>query len=97
MSESINRIEAIQGRVTSPTIVKPVTQSITQLKRDLLANQYMACKYGSWSYYQNILELQEQIKCRQEIMAKYSYDGKSTFAELLEQEIKKNNCSSECF
>ena len=89
MSDSINRIEAIQGRVTIPTVVRPVTQSITQMKRELLANQYMACKYGSWSYYQNILELQEQIKCRQEIMEKYPYDGKSTFAELLAKEIEK--------
>ena len=51
----------------------------------------MACKYGSWNYYQNILELQVQIKNRQEIMDEYPYDGKSTFAELLAQEIKKNN------
>lgn len=32
MSDSINRIEAIQGRITSPTVVRPVTQSITQMK-----------------------------------------------------------------
>ena len=91
MSDSINRIEAIQGRVTSPTVVRPVTQSITQMKRELLANQYMACKYDSWSYYLNILELQEQIRCHQEIMEKYPYDGKSTFAELLAKEIEKQS------
>ncbi len=91
MTDSINRIEAIQGHVTSPIIVRPVTQSITQLKRELLANQYMACKHGSWSYYQNILELKEQIKCHQDIMEKYPNNGKSTFAELLAKEIEKQN------
>ena len=38
------------------------------MKQELLVLQYQASKYNSWEYYQQILELQEDIRCRQEIM-----------------------------
>lgn len=87
----INRIEPISRISPSLQIerVKPVT--IKSMKQNLLALQSKACIYNSWEYYQQILEIQENIRCHQEILEKYPYDGKSTFAELLAQEIKKNN------
>ena len=85
----INRIEPISRISPSLQIerAKPVT--LKSMKQDLLALQYRACKYNSWECYQQILELQENIRCHQEILEKYPYDGKSTFAELLAKEIEK--------
>ena len=74
----INRIEPITRIVPSQQIERTEPVTIKSMKQDLLALQYRACKYNSWECYQQILE-------------KYPYDGKSTFAELLAQEIKKNN------
>ena len=86
---SINRIEPISRISPSLQIerVKPVT--IKSMKQNLLALQSKACIYNSWEYYQQILEIQENIRCHQEILKKYPYDGKSTFAELLAKEIEK--------
>ena len=87
----INRIEPISRISPSPQIerVKPVT--LKSMKQNLLALQYKACIYNSWECYQQILEIQENIRCHQEILEKYPYDGKSTFSELLAQEIEKQN------
>lgn len=93
----INRIEAISRIIPSQQIERTEPVTLKSMKQDLLALQYRACKYNSWECYQRIRELQENIRCHQEILEKYPYDGKSTFAELLAQEIKKNNCSSEYF
>ena len=95
----INRIEPITRIVPSQQIERTEPVTIKSMKQDLLALQYRACKYNSWECYQQILELQENIRCHQKklskiarnIFEKYPYDGKSTFAELLAQEIKKNN------
>ena len=91
----INRIEPV-SRVSAVSRIEPIQKierttpvTLTGMKQELLVLQYQASKYNSWEYYQQILELQEDIRCRQEIMEKYPYDGKSTFAELLAQEIKK--------
>ncbi len=47
---------------------------------------------GKTYYFQQLSELQriekEVAACRKEILEKYPYDGKSTFAELLIQAIK---------
>ncbi len=63
--------------------------SFESMKLDLLALQSKVYKYNNWEYFQKMMELQENIRCHQEILEKYPYDGKSTFAELLEQEWKK--------
>lgn len=85
----INRIEPISRISPSLQIerVKPVT--IKSMKQNLLALQSKACIYNSWKCYQQILEIQENIRCHQEILEKYPYDGKSTFAELIAKEIEK--------
>ena len=87
----INRIEPISRIIPRQPIkeIEPIT--IKSMKQDLLALQYRACKYNSWECYQQILEIKENIRCHQEILEIYHYDGKSTFAELLEKEIKKNS------
>ena len=87
----INRIEPISRIIPRQPIkeIEPIT--IKSMKQDLLALQYRACKYNSWECYQQILEIKENIRCHQEILEIYPYDGKSTFAELLEKEIKKNS------
>ncbi len=91
----INRIEPV-SRVSAVSRIEPIQKierttpvTLTGMKQELLVLQYQASKYNSWEYYQQILELQEDIRCRQEIMEKYPYDGKSTFAELLTKEIEK--------
>lgn len=88
----INRIEPISRIIPRQPIkeIEPIT--IKSMKQDLLALQYRACKYNSWECYQQILEIKENIRCHQEILEIYHYDGKSTFAELLAQEIEKQNC-----
>lgn len=88
----INRIEQISRIIPRQPIkeIEPIT--IKSMKQDLLALQYRACKYNSWECYQQILEIKENIRCHQEILEIYPYDGKSTFAELLAQEIEKQNC-----
>ena len=93
----INRIEPV-SRVSAVSRIEPIQKierttpvTLTGMKQELLVLQYQASKYNSWEYYQQILELQKDIRCRQEIMEKYPYDGKSTFAELLAQEIEKQN------
>lgn len=87
----INKIEPISRIIPSQQIEKTEPITIKSMKQDLLALQYRACKYNSWECYQQILEIQENIRCLQEILEKYPYDGKSTFAELLAQEITKQN------
>ena len=88
----INKIEPISRIIPSQPIkeIEPIT--IKSMKQDLLALQYRACKYNSWECYQQILEIKENIRCHQEILEKYLYDGKSNFAELLAQEIEKQKC-----
>ncbi len=53
-----------------------------------------AAATGKAYYFQQLSELQriekEVAACRKEILEKYPYDGKSTFAELLTQAIKGN-------
>lgn len=87
----INRIEPISRIIPRQPIkeIEPIT--IKSMKQDLLALQYRACKYNSWECYQQILEIKENIRCHQEILEKYPYDGKSTFAELLAKEIEKQS------
>lgn len=85
----INRIEPISRIIPRQPIKKTEPITLKSMKQDLLALQYRACKYNSWECSQQI---QENIRCHQEILEKYPYDGKSTFAELLAQEIEKQNC-----
>lgn len=64
----INRIEPITRIVPSQQIERTEPVTIKSMKQDLLALQYRACKYNSWECYQQILELQENIRCHQEIL-----------------------------
>ena len=97
MSYRINRIEPV-SRITAFSPIEPVHKprrvapvSLKSMKQELLVLKQKAAQSNRWDYYQQILELQEDIRCHQEIMEKYPYDGKSTFAELLEQETKKES------
>ena len=85
----INKIESISRIIPSQQIEKTEPITLKSMKQNLLALQSKACIYNSWEYYQQILEIQENIRCHQEILEKYPYDGKSTFAELLAKEIEK--------
>lgn len=87
----INRIEPISRIIPRQLIkeIEPIT--IKSMKQDLLALQYRAWKYNSWECYQQILEIKENIRCHQEILEIYPYDGKSNFAELLAKEIEKQS------
>ena len=78
--QNISQISDIDG-VTLHTM--------TDMRKHLLVLQYQATKSGAWGCYQKIQELQAAIRCRQEIIEKYPYDGKSTFAELLAKEMGK--------
>lgn len=53
----------------------------------------MAVLTGDWRYYDRLLEVRsrriEAEAARKEILEKYPYDGKSTFSELLAEEISK--------
>ena len=51
--------------------------------------RYLAATTGDTIYYQKLLEVQKELRenalAHAEILEKYPYDGKSTFAELLEK------------
>lgn len=53
--------------------------------------KYMAAVTGSSFYYQKLLEVQNELHelkvAKAEITKKYPYDGKSTFAELLDKAL----------
>ena len=83
--ESIHRIKAIESTYE----VRAVQQDIVYLKKKEQLLQQTAVLTGAWTYYAQLLDIQDKIRCRKEILEKYPYDGKSTFAELLEQAVKK--------
>ncbi len=62
----------------------------TRINGTILSFQHKATIYGDWGYYQKILDLRTWLcsKERQELLDKYPYDGKSTFAELLANELE---------
>ncbi|MBP5464487.1 MAG: hypothetical protein J6Y13_04870 [Treponema sp.] len=57
----------------------------------------MAVKTDNLKYYQRMLNVNEEIRenlaAIREVMEKYPYDGKSSFAELLEQATKEMNAN----
>lgn len=58
----------------------------------------MAAITGDWHYYNKLLNVRrkrmEVEAAHREILEKYPYDGKSTFAELLTAEINKVNSNN---
>ena len=79
--ESVHRIKAIESTYE----VRAVKQDIVYLRRKELLLQRKAVLTGDWTYYAQLLDVQDRIRCRKEILEKYPYDGKSTFAELVEK------------
>ena len=67
------------------------------LSRVILYCQKMAVKTDNLKYYQRMLNVNEEIRenlaAIREVMEKYPYDGKSSFAELLEQATKEMNAN----
>ena len=63
-----------------------------------LRRERMAVMTGNWYYYNKLLnvrrERMEVEAAHKEILEKYPYDGKSTFAELLIAEINKVNSNN---
>ena len=78
--ESVHRIKAIESTYE----VRAVQQDIVYLKKKEHLLQQKAVLTGDWTYYAQLLNIQDRIRCRKEILEKYHYDGKSTFAECLE-------------
>lgn len=64
-----------------------VQRDVTNLKQLLLKMQYRAAKSRSLQDYQAVLELQDFIRCREEIAEKHPYDCKSSFSELLNEAL----------
>ena len=83
--ESVHRVKAIESTYE----VRPVKQDIVYLKKKEHLLQHKAVLTGNWTYYVQLLDVQNRIRCHKEILEKYPYDGKSTFAELLEQAVLK--------
>lgn len=84
----------IVGRVA--TINEPGYGNLYRLGRVGLENtelnlKYMAAVTGIGFYYQKLLEVQNELHeikvAKAEITEKYPYDGKSTFAELLDKAL----------
>ena len=87
MIERINRLNNIQGVNSNLRFPTQVTEP--NMKRRLLILQYNAAVTGDSYYYRKIRDLKETMQYHQEILEKYPYDGKSTFAELLTKELEK--------
>ena len=83
--ESVHRIKAIESTYE----VRAVKQDIVYLRRKKLLLQRKAVLTGAWTYYAQLLDVQDKIRCRKEILEKYPYDGKSTFAECLDKALMK--------
>ena len=79
--ESVHRIKAIESTYE----VRAVKQNIVYLRQKALLLQRNAVLTGDWTYYAQLLDIQDRIRCHKEILEKYPYDGKSTFAECLEK------------
>lgn len=79
--ESVHRIKAIESTYE----VREVKQDIVYLRKKALLLQRNAVLTGDWTYYAQLLDIQDRIRCHKEILEKYPYDGKSTCAECLEK------------
>ena len=79
--ESVHRIKAIESTYE----VREEKQDIVYLRKKALLLQRNAVLTGDWTYYAQLLDIQDRIRCHKEILEKYPYDGKSTFAECLEK------------
>lgn len=88
--ESVHRIKAIESTYE----VREVKQDIVYLRKKALLLQRNAVLTGDWTYYAQLLDIQDRIRCHKEILEKYPYDGKSTFAECLLQKQKEWHKSS---
>ena len=75
--------------VTSSNETYSAQKDLTDLKQLLLKMQYRAAESRSWQDYQTVLELQDFIRCREEIAEKHPYDGKPSFSELLNEALQK--------
>lgn len=62
---------------------------VPRFRNEELNLKYFAALTGDSFYYQKLAELREAAAARREIMEKYPYDGKSTFAEFLKKELSE--------
>ncbi len=82
--ESVHKIKAIESTYE----VRAVKQDIVYLRQKALLLQRNAVLTGDWTYYAQLLDIQDCIRCHKELLEKYPYDGKSRFAECLEKAKK---------
>ena len=80
--ESVHRIKAIESTYEE----REVKQDIVYLRQKARLLQRNAVLTGDWTYYAQLLDIQDRIRCHKEILEKYPYDGKSSFAELLKKD-----------
>lgn len=87
------------GRVAA--INEPGYGNLNRLGTDALHDMELSLKYkaavtGGGIYYQKIMEVQKEIAeldaAKAEIAEKYPYDGKSSFAELLNLQTEGESC-----
>ena len=79
--ESVHKIKAIESTYE----VREVKQDIVYLRKKALLLHRNAVLTGDWTYYVQLLDIQDRIRCHKEILEKYPYDGKSTFAEYIDK------------
>ena len=85
--ESVHKIKGAEGLYE----VRAAQQDIAYLERREKSLQQKAIVTGNWKYYQELLFVQESLRCRKEILEKYPYDGKSSFSELVAEEVEKKD------
>ena len=71
--ESVHRIKAIESTYEA----RAVKQDIVYLRQKALLLQRNAVLTGDWSYYAQLLDIQDRIRCHKKLLEKYPYDGKS--------------------
>ena len=65
--ESVHRIKAIESTYE----VRAVKQDIVYLRQKALLLQRNAVLTGDWSYYAQLLDIQDRIRCHKDFLEKY--------------------------
>ena len=68
--ESVHRIKAIESTYEE----REVKKDIVYLRKKALLLQRNAVLTGDWTYYAQLLDIQDRIRCHKEILEKYPYE-----------------------
>ncbi len=89
---SVGKVAGVQNETNYYNLNKVSSANNNSLELRL---ERMAVITGDWTYYRMLLEVRkdklEAQAAHKEILEKYPYDGKSSFAELLAAEVSKLN------